>query len=291
MNDFKRLESPIGRKSYQGKGEKPNGYIVLNGHHYRLGRQVGEGTQARVFRVVNRPLVAKINDDNEGESALREGKTLERMSSTGVVRCFEHGKTPEGRSALILEFIRGTPFSEAIHRIGPARALRAVRRLGVTMEEVHAHGVIHRDLKPANVMLTDDRAKVLDFGISARAGHHDDFFDRTTSGTPRYMAPEQFSIGLENVGFGLDTYALGVIITEALTGQAPFSTNSMAALVYEKMCGIAARNAAALISKSPRTQQIPDREGIAELAGRMLSPFPDDRPKMDEVNKTLGATS
>lgn len=265
-----------------------SGHLTLNERTYRLGRSVGEGNHAKVYRIVRRPLVAKINGVDEDELAKREGEILESMQGSGVVRCFDHGSTPEGRTALILEYLPGVSFSELIGKIGPRRARKILQRIACTLEEVHSEGVIHRDVKPGNILiLPNGVVKVLDFGLASRVGRYDEFFDRKASGTPKYMPPEQFVPGKSNVTFGLDIYALGVMITEALTGKLPFSTKNQNEMLFDKVSGQTAANAAELIATSPRTRAIKDRIDLADITARMLSVFPEDRPKIDEVNSAL----
>jgi serine/threonine protein kinase len=67
-------------------------------------------------------------------------------------------------------------------------------------------------------------AKLLDFGV-AKFIHDPTGVTRAgmTMGTPAYMAPEQIITGRENeTGGGLDIYALGMCLYEALVGVPAF---------------------------------------------------------------------
>src|SRR5204862_3902049 len=77
----------------------------------------------------------------------------------------------EGLAYIVMEYVEGQPLADVI----PAGGLRSdivVRYAGdVAGALAHAHerGIVHRDLKSSNVMITsDDRVKVLDFGLARR---------------------------------------------------------------------------------------------------------------------------
>ena len=84
-------------------------------------------------------------------------------------------------------------------------------------------GLIHRDIKPENVRLHNGHPMVADFGIvlavSAVAG------GRMTEtglslGTPHYMSPEQ-ATAEKDLTSRSDTYSLGSVLYEMLTGEPP----------------------------------------------------------------------
>lgn len=92
--------------------------------------------------------------------------------------------------------------------------------LTLVFEYLHARDIAYRDLKPENVLMSrDGHVKLADFGFCKVMPKGDKTF--TACGTPSYMAPEI----IKKVGYnhGVDWWALGVLIFEMRTGNAPFS--------------------------------------------------------------------
>jgi serine/threonine protein kinase len=127
---------------------------------------------------------------------------------------------------LTMELLDGITLSRFLAEHGPIpqkRAFPLIRQMVSGLAAAHHLGIVHRDLKPANIMLVnlgsaDEHVKIMDFGlalsISAEEGAR---YDGRLSGTPAYRAPEQESGGA--VGPQADLFALGLILSELLTGE------------------------------------------------------------------------
>ncbi len=98
------------------------------------------------------------------------------------------------------------------------------RQIALAVKAAHEQGIIHRDLKPGNMMINKQGIlKIMDFGLAKKVSEHNEK-ESKVSGTPKYMAPEQFT------GSALDQrtdiYAMGVIFYLLFTGKAPFRAST-----------------------------------------------------------------
>lgn len=208
------------------------------GGRYRLLEQVGAGGMARVWRahddVLDRVVAVKLltdegADSTELERARNEARSAGRLAHPNVAAVYDFGTSRRGlRGAayVVMELVEG-PLLVDYLRTGPLGwrfAVRVAAEVSAGLAAAHSHGIVHRDIKPSNVVLTPAGAKILDFGIAARAGEPDTLPDGTVLGTAAYMAPERQSGA--PVAPALDLYALGVLLYRNLTARLPWPANS-----------------------------------------------------------------
>ncbi len=205
--------------------------VVLAAHHLQLDELVA-------IKVLH-PTFATQPD--QVERFLREGRAAVKIRSEHVARVSDIG-TVDGVPYMVMEFLEGHDLGEIVKARGKQSVddvVTWVLQACEALAEAHALGIVHRDLKPANLFLTqraDGSAtiKVLDFGISKLLDTGIDSAALTNTngmmGSPLYMSPEQLH-SPKGVDARADVWALGVILFELLSGERPYSAESLPALV------------------------------------------------------------
>jgi WD40 repeat protein len=206
---------------------------------YELLGTLGRGGMGVVYRArhlrLNRVVALKMilagRQAGEGERArfLREAEAAARLEHPNIVPIHEVGEH-DGLPFFSMEYCPGGSLAQKLAGtpLPPRQAAALVETLARAMHAAHEAGVVHRDLKPANVLLTaDGTPKVTDFGLAKRLGEgQGQTVSGAVVGTPSYMAPEQAAGKSKEVGPAADTYALGAVLYECLTGRAPFKAAS-----------------------------------------------------------------
>jgi len=104
----------------------------------------------------------------------------------------------------------------------------------VALEYIHGEGIVHRDIKGENIMLSNGRAKLIDFG-TAKDMKYLELLELDTKevrrqtfvnyvGTPHFMAPEV--IHNKHADAISDLYSVGGLIYQMFAGCPPFAAGS-----------------------------------------------------------------
>jgi serine/threonine-protein kinase len=147
------------------------------------------------------------------------------LDHPGVMKVF--ADDDRSQVYMVMEWVDGRLLRQILHERGKLPAERAVTialRICEVLEYIHKHGIVHRDLKPENIMIDDqDRVKLIDFGIAAKAGARRLTFTNLSQvmGTAEYISPEQ--VKGKRGDARSDLYTLGIMLYEMLTGKTPFS--------------------------------------------------------------------
>ena len=135
---------------------------------------------------------------------------------------------------IVMEYVNGGELFSLLRKVKtlpPFVAQFYAAEVVLAFEFLHSNGVIYRDLKPENMVIAKDgHIRIIDFGFARVLG--DGAITYTLCGTPDYLAPE--ILRQQGYGFGVDWWALGVLIYEMLTGCPPFYESSHLKL-YDKI--------------------------------------------------------
>ena len=168
-------------------------------------------------------LSAPLDSSGKREEFLQEARFLEMLKHPHILPVVDVG-IHEGIPYLVTEYapygsLRSRLSQHSPHLLPIEESLTILYQIGLALEYAHQQQIIHRDLKPENILFnTRGDALLMDFGIATTlATASIKIVDN--SGTPTYMAPEQFRGKISKES---DQYALGCIAYELFTGQTPF---------------------------------------------------------------------
>ena len=234
---------------------------------FDLDRPIGKGGMGEVWRATHRGMrvavAVKVMTANRARdpdfvaSFRDEVRAVAALDHPRIVHVHDHGsvdaraeEVSEGRLVagspwLAMDLVEGGALDARLvaGQLSWSQQRRVLLRLLEALAHAHAHGLVHRDLKPANVLLQepDDPGGGLvltDFGL-AQAGEERELAGHTEapSGTPHYMAPEQFEGHWRDYGPWTDLYALGCLAFRMATGVHAHTGETMFALAFSHLRG------------------------------------------------------
>jgi serine/threonine-protein kinase len=258
------------------------------GPEYIIIRHIESGGEADVYELRH-----SLTASNFAGRVLREGwDPLARASfADGVMRQMRAtgpGVVPvlafnfeAPQPFAVMEFMRqGSLADEIARRKGPfpvREALSVAHALATTLGDVHHKKLAHLDFKPGNILKAADGGwRLSDFGAAVTVSSKEILRAPRWVCTPEYAAPEQLK-GLKSQAS--DVYALGVVLTELLTGKRKLDVGDLLARV-----GSASTEVATLIARltaADARARPTAREAVGLLAelerrlpGRNVEPAP-----------------
>jgi len=245
------------------KGDTLGRYLVLG----QLGAGAMGVVYAAYDPELDRKIAIKILRPQEGkgdktrrqERLVREAKAMAKLSHPNVGAIYDVGVHGD-QVFLAMEFLSGGTLRAwmAAKKRPASEIVKMFIEVGKGLAGAHAEGLIHRDFKPDNVLLDKNGVpKVVDFGLVRLTGAA---LDRSTTGsmdtipddeavalplaqtalaanltrtgaltgTPAYMAPEQF-LG-KAIDARTDQFAFCIALYEALYGERPFAGETIFAI-------------------------------------------------------------
>ena len=214
---------------------------------YEIVEELGKGGMATVYRAfhpaMERFVAVKVihralaTDELGMERFRQEARLIARMEHPHLLPVYDY--SPAGDVPyIVMRYLEGSTLKDVIESKGQlplGEIVFLMRQIAAALDYAHREGVIHRDIKPSNIMIDrDGNAYLTDFGIARISGQQGLTQTGFTVGTPGYMSPEQ-GMGVNNIDERTDIYALGVMVYEMATGQAPYSGETPMAILMSHM--------------------------------------------------------
>ncbi len=280
--------------------------------HYRIGRQLGDGTFGSVFAAwdlrLQRDVAIKILKRDlatSREAVLTEARSAARLTHPNVCTIYSVDEE-DGLPSIAMEYLAGQHLGELMRQpLSEPRVKSLAGQIASGLAAAHAQNLVHGDLKPANIIvMPNDLIKILDFGLArtyrataVKAGKaltptgSASLFDEMTDEedgsttiiqfdqTSRNRSSDHFNLEdtlLENDGraFGL-TGTPAYMSPEQCSGQAATPESdvfSLGLIIYEMLTGQRALQERNLLKLLMRLKE-PTLAG--DLAAKVQAPFDD----------------
>jgi tetratricopeptide (TPR) repeat protein len=307
------------------------------GSRYTILRQLGIGGMGAVYQAWDSELnvaVALKVIRPEAAHDLEAAQDIERrfkqelllarqVTHKNVVRIHDLGEI-NGIKYITMPYIEGADLATVLRdtpRLPVPKVMSIIRQIAAGLQAAHEAGVVHRDLKPANVMIDNESAIIMDFGIARSTSRVGSMPSGPTKGSPtssgasideamtqaaatvigavigtiEYMAPEQ-ARG-EHVDHRVDIYAFGLILYDMLAGRRRFEHAPSAVFELQKRMSQLPPPIRSIVPEVPEALDKfvakciePDAAKRFQTAAEMVAALDrlDDRGKLRPIKKVIG---
>jgi serine/threonine protein kinase len=183
---------------------------------------IAQGAAGAVYKARQRSLDRDVairiaSRDNAANPGFRNAfktmaKAMGNLAHPGLIRVYDSGEV-DGLPFVIMEFVPGKTLRHSSHgkAVDPRQAVQIAMAACQGLAHAHGKGIVHGAIQPANILLTQKcEPKIGNFGFTHQDQNH-------AADASAYQAPE-LSASSSSESPQSDVYALGVILSELLTG-------------------------------------------------------------------------
>ena len=269
--------------------------------HCEIREKINEGGTAYIYKAFNTSFklnrVVKIlkpalsDEDDFFIRFSQEAQLTARLDHPNILRVFDTGEV-EGYFYIEMEYLEGRTLRTLVSeqkKISERDVLHIGSQIVKALDYAHnvkikspsgemITGILHRDIKPENIMISSDKiVKLMDFGAAKPLNLTSNTMQGMIVGTFHYMSPEQ--LDGKKLDPRSDFFSLGIVLYELFTGQKPFSSDKLVALISMiKACRY-----------KPLRKLRPSVSPLSEeLVDKLLSRRPNNRPQTaKEIDETI----
>ncbi|MFL6227866.1 MAG: serine/threonine-protein kinase, partial [Pyrinomonadaceae bacterium] len=146
--------------------------------HYRIVRKLGAGGMGEVYLAEDTRLDRKVavkllpadfaSDGDRVRRFEQEARATSALNHPNILTVYDIG-THDGAPFIVAELLEGEELRARLNggAIQTRKAVEYAQQIVAGLSAAHEKGIVHRDLKPENIFVTtDDRVKILDFGLA-----------------------------------------------------------------------------------------------------------------------------
>ncbi|RLN73286.1 hypothetical protein BBJ28_00011757 [Nothophytophthora sp. Chile5] len=198
-------------------------------HQVELRDHIADGSFGAVYRgewlgtdvVVKQVLTDQENKENRDQFR-QEIDLWFSLNHEHLIKLY--GACHEGRPFFVCERASQGTILSIVKGYARSVAWRFLRDAAEGLQHLHDHGIVHGDLKGNNILVSDNIAKLADFGLSIVVSREVSASgDEGALGAFRWKAPECLTGSRPT--FASDIYSFGMCIIEVLTGKFPWGNS------------------------------------------------------------------
>ena len=206
------------------QGQKIGRFEILN--------VLDQGGQGDVYLAydaqLDRQVAIKTLRNHKTGQLAHEAQSVSRLQHPNIIALYDSGEHL-GFPYLVYAHVEGVTLAQLLRENKTLPFVRAAEiACGVLdgLAYAHAQGVSHLDVNPANVMIAlSGVPMVMDFGLARASNDQGGSNMASSSGTPRYMAPEV--VAGKRFDFMADIYSVGAMLYEMVTGEFAVRGNTL----------------------------------------------------------------
>lgn len=248
---------------------------------YELIQEIGRGGFATVYKArdsqLGRTVALKVmHPEYTSPIALYRLQSVMRTWASfqhpNLVSVYDFGEF-DGNFAIALEFIDGFSLRHVLNsrrNLDWRESIKIAKQIADALDYIHSRGIAHLDMSPSNILIDNKgQAFLTDPSIVIQGGDLSILRSHTITGTPMYMAPEQFGVQGSKMSAATDVYSLAIIFVEMVTGFRMFEGE------YGSIVRAKTQSEIKLPSRWP--QGIPSEQEITQVITKALALIPSER--------------
>ncbi|KAH0792184.1 MAP3K epsilon protein kinase 1-like isoform X1 [Histomonas meleagridis] len=201
-----------------------------NFENYQLGDKLGKGAFGSVYQgldvntggLVAIKTIALQKAKGNLTGIQNEIELMSGLNNEHIVKYIGSHKT-KYYLYIIMEFAEGGSLQhmqKKFTNFGEHLAATYIYQVLLGLKYLHSQSIIHRDIKAANILISNNIAKLSDFGISVNINDSAHQADMSTQLSAYWSAPEV--INMEPITEKSDIWSLGITAIEMFSGEPPY---------------------------------------------------------------------